>query len=182
MRDAAGQYLAGDAIQACSAIPRRLMFIGELERHLRRPPELPRAEPVPGASAQSRGGSRPSVCPQTRCAWAADWPHVDHTASLQRDLASGLSAAFIQASGEPQNLVAAAVEGRKQRRLVRIHAGIEVHLRCIVDYKDNLACIVVTRKAHTMSGRIVDTIWIGKIERHNTPSHRATDGRRIATC
>ncbi|WP_174464467.1 hypothetical protein [Paraburkholderia ferrariae] len=79
MRDAAGQYLPGDEVQAYSDIPRRLVFIGELERHLRRPPELPRVDPVPGASAQSGGGSHSSVCPPARCAWTADWPHVDHT-------------------------------------------------------------------------------------------------------
>lgn len=79
MRDAAGQYLPSDEIQACSDISRRLTFIGELERYLRRPPELPRVDPIPSASAQRGGGSRPSVCPPARCAWATDWPHVDHT-------------------------------------------------------------------------------------------------------
>jgi len=41
MRDAAGQYLPSDEIQAYSHAPRRLSLIGELERCLRRPPELP---------------------------------------------------------------------------------------------------------------------------------------------
>ncbi|MCG5076579.1 hypothetical protein [Paraburkholderia tagetis] len=79
MRDAAGQYLPGDEIQASSDIPRRLMFIGELERHLRRPPELPRVDPAPRASVHSGNGPRPSVCPPARFAWADDWPHLDHT-------------------------------------------------------------------------------------------------------
>jgi hypothetical protein len=79
MRDAAGQYLAGDEIQACSDIPRRLTFIGELERRLRRPPALPRVDPAPEASAQRGGGSRSSVRLPVHCAWAAGWPHVDHT-------------------------------------------------------------------------------------------------------
>ncbi|EJO54197.1 hypothetical protein BURMUCF2_B0456 [Burkholderia multivorans CF2] len=78
MRGVAGQYLPGDEIQACSDIPGRLTFIGELERYLRRPPALPRVDPVPNANAKSRGGSRLSVCSPARCAWAADWPHVDH--------------------------------------------------------------------------------------------------------
>lgn len=50
MRDAAGQYLADDETQACSAMPRRLMFIGELEQHftVRRscPASIPYLTPV----------------------------------------------------------------------------------------------------------------------------------------
>ncbi|MGC3030399.1 hypothetical protein ACPUER_35665 [Burkholderia sp. DN3021] len=79
IRDAAGQYLSGEAIQAHSDIPRRLAFIGDLPRYLCRPPELPLIDPVPDVTLDIRGNLLTSGCQPARCAWSARWPHVDAT-------------------------------------------------------------------------------------------------------
>ncbi|AXF19032.1 hypothetical protein [Paraburkholderia caledonica] len=56
---------------------RRLAFIGELPKYLRRPPLIPRLEPTPDASAQDRlEWPRSCVPMQKRGAWSRRWPHV----------------------------------------------------------------------------------------------------------
>ncbi|MGY4725798.1 hypothetical protein [Burkholderia pyrrocinia] len=82
IRDAAGQYLSGEAVQAHSDIPRRLAFIGDLPRYLNRPPELPRVDPTPDVTSELEAVPLTSRNPSTRCAWAAQWPHVDSTCRM----------------------------------------------------------------------------------------------------
>jgi hypothetical protein len=79
IRDAAGQFLSDEVVQAHSDIPRRLAFIGDLPRYLRRPPELPSVDPKPDVASELEAGTLASGNQSTRCAWAAQWPHVDDT-------------------------------------------------------------------------------------------------------
>ncbi|KGD28327.1 hypothetical protein DP59_3107 [Burkholderia pseudomallei] len=82
IRDAAGQYLSDESVQAHSNIPRRLAFIGDLPRYLHRPPDLPLVDPMPDATTELEASP---VMPENQpmsCAWAAQWPHVDATCMM----------------------------------------------------------------------------------------------------
>uniref|UniRef100_UPI003BEEF144 hypothetical protein n=1 Tax=Burkholderia arboris TaxID=488730 RepID=UPI003BEEF144 len=82
IRDAAGQYLSDEAVQAHSSIPRRLAFIGDLPRYLHRPPELPLGDPTPDTTSELKAGLHTSERQITHCAWADQWPHVDETCTM----------------------------------------------------------------------------------------------------
>ncbi len=79
IRDATGQYLSDEVVQAHSDIPRRLAFIGDLPRYLHRPPGLPLINPMPEVTPEFEAGPPISGNPSRHCAWAAQWPHVDDT-------------------------------------------------------------------------------------------------------
>lgn len=74
---------------------------------------------------------------------------------------------YIQLSGDFEQLIATYIEGAEYRAFVIAHARLQIFQHRIVNHEGDFPGVVVSPEAYAVTGSIIATAGVGKLERHD---------------